>query len=337
MELALGETVDTGQAIHTAQAFVSAQASSTAIDWSLNSVYVSMELDPQSCTMSVGNVTVVLSDNGSTAGSQLTIIEDDSMSDVLGSTASSASILAGPSAPWTGYEFSVSASPAFAAWYVPYITHNEGNHCGGGVYYTGECAFEIWFGQTNAPGGATGIAQGGTALLMACEWTLLSGWTCPLTYENWYSFYNPNNPQPIVVLPGTVNPGDLVDGLTEYNSSNHVYSEEVNDETANRYDFISSPAGFMGAPNYGEFESEDPVTVNDSTPLPVEDFSNFTPEIGDPGGHTYGCGVNCLLNVPYYEYQEIPVVSQTALFYGVGAPGGEGDCLFYTCYTQSYT
>jgi hypothetical protein len=193
----------------------------------------------------------------------------------------------------------------------------------------------MWFGQVNGPGGSTGIAQGGTAMLLVCTEGILGGWSCPQTYQNWYEFFNPNKWEPYVTLPGTVNPGDLVDGLSEYNSTSHVYSEEVNDITQDRYDFASSPAGFMGPPDAGEFEVEDPAP-QDGGPLPVEDFSSFIPQMADPLGHQYGCGVNCLLDLSHWKYTSIPVVSASAPFYGV-KEGGQVNCQVYTCFNVSYS
>ncbi len=303
--------------------------------WQTNSVFSSMTLDSEACTLTLENVTVTLDDRAGGADNELQLTETPAMDRVLGEreVQSIAMESSGATSEWTGYEMYQSASPAYGAWYVPSILKQEDNHCNNG----GQCQYAIWTGQVNESGGANGISQGGTLLVLSCTDTIL-GWKCPQTYEDWYEFYNPSAQNPLVVLPGGVSPNDLVAAESIYNSSNNRYYVEVDDVSANEFDIANSSAGFMGPPIAGEFESEDPIEAGTDSLFPVPEFSTFSPEIADPLGYTYSCGINCLLHNLNRTYESIPDVGLSDLLYKDSSPPeGEGNCYSYTCFTLTYT
>ncbi len=285
--------------------------------------------------MTVAGVSVLLLPEGGASFDQLVVNEGPTLSSVAYVTQQPDSNLTASGAEWSGFEFSIPSgtSETYSMWVVPSITGNEGDHCGGGVYSWGYCEFAIWSGDTDSPGGSLGIAQAGLQLQLACEWTIL-GWNCQSSYEEWYEFW-PTDPYEINIRG--VSPGDYTQIVTYWNATSDLYSIEANDYSKDEYTMVIGPSGFMGAPTYAEYESEDQVSGSGNYVIP--DFSAFTYSMAVPLGYTYACGINCLLNLPYTNYNMISVADQTGLFYGSSStpPGGiSGECRVYTCFSLSY-
>ena len=338
MELSVAQTVNLTWARATAAAAIRMDPLLTAnyliSNSSSTSVDIGLELLSASCSFDVRNVTVVYSATNGNVSASVKVVEhpsDNLVTEIAVDSVTTTTV--GGSVDWTGYEFDQPSVPAYAAWYVPYITGNEGNHCGGGFYTYGTdpCEFLIWSGLANSAHGSTGLAQAGLELFMKCEWTL-TGWHCPNSYTAWYEFLPAD---PYIVTLYNVSPGDFTNVLTYYSSANATYWLLVDDYSNGAYEAIAGPSGFMGAPHWGEFISEDPLTG--STNPPVPDFSSFTYSIGDPLAHVYACGINCLLHLTHQPYAYDPgIVDQTSLFYNQTYPPGGGNCVSFTCFTQSY-
>jgi hypothetical protein len=338
-ELAIGSTINATRARALANSSILTDEGegnlSRASNLSFTSLNLNFSIEETECSVSLESVDVAFSATLTSGQTYLFIVENPSLTSVHGMfREASGSVSAATIPHWDGYELEKSTSPADGAWYVPYIQSNEGNHCGGGIYSWGKCDFLIWAGQANAAFGSTGLAQAGTELKMRCEWTL-GGWTCPIYYEVWYEFFPYDST--IVPLWNTTS-GDLIEVVTSYNSTSKEYSLSIQDFGGNGWyksDLVYSPAKFMGAPSWGEFQGEDPL--NGGSPLPVEKFSNLTVAMADPIGYAYGCGLNCLTGIYHHKYNnDSSILQVTPLFYGVSEPPGVVNCETYTCFTESY-
>lgn len=334
-EYSVGSEVNRTEAIRTALAYAAGVAATGVTGWLVGGTELNFSLDDSTCSLAVVGVSVLLLPQGSASSDQLVVSEVPALSSVAYVTQQPNSNLTASGAEWSGFEFSIPSgtSETYSMWVVPSITGNEGNHCGGGFYTWGYCEFAIWSGDTDSPGGSFGIAQAGLQLQLACEWTFF-GWNCQSSYEEWYEFW-PVDPYEINIRG--VSPGDGTQIVTYWNATSGLYSIEANDYTKGQYTMVIGPSGFMGAPTYAEYESEDQISGSGNYVIP--DFSAFTYSMAVPLGHTYACGINCLLNLHYTNYNMISVVDQTGLFYGSSStpPGGiPGECRVYTCFTQSY-
>ena len=197
---------------------------------------------------------------------QLSIFVDPNTGTVTGSSISWP-VMSNPhafSGQWTGYTTSSSGRyTAITTWgkWAGFGASGNGGNCGATVVYPGLCKISFWTGLTHTGGGrgndggssgaGAGVAQSGFDSAVLCVWSWW-GWTyvCAAVYTGWCEFY-PANP---VYCSLGIGAADTLMSYVTYVGTQ--YWAIMWDISNGNMCWGYTGAGSMGAPVYGQFQSE---------------------------------------------------------------------------------
>jgi len=290
MEEAVFESgLNTTLATQTANASAAASSALASMNGSgpvvFNSIYEEYNVSPETCTVSVESVNVVFTQGSGLSEVNLVISEGPSMEDVTSVTKETSEYSAvshpdGPDGPWSGYGTYTTVESGPGGWWNEPTISLPSYECSYLTDFDNECDLSIWAGQTNEGNGGNGIAQAGADAELVC---VFADGGCTAHYFGWYEFYDSSSPGTVTCFD--VSPGNDISASSFYEGGTYYVS--VDDMTTGE-SCGASKSSWMGAPNYGMLEAEQPV-VNGVT-LETPKFSFFTYQgvcIG--GAPIYGC------------------------------------------------